>query len=119
MDGFCKTKKTEELTILQKLAKGDLSVQNKLKENKRAMESKRTSSLIHNKNVENRCKAISEDDAKRKSPFPVRKKIQHKELNLPLYPTTTIGSFLRPKKYAPGEQNLEKENYRQRNTTND
>lgn len=85
--------KTEELTILQKLAKGDLSVQNKLKENKRAMESKRTSSLIHNKNVENRCKAISEDDAKRKSPFPVRKKIQHKELNLPLYPTTTIGSF--------------------------
>lgn len=85
--------KVEELALLKKLAEGDLSVRNKLEENRRVMENKRTSLLIHNKKVEERCAAVSDNDAKRKSPFPVRKKIQHEKLQLPSYPTTTIGSF--------------------------
>jgi|AGTN01.2.fsa_nt_gi 5-methyltetrahydropteroyltriglutamate--homocysteine S-methyltransferase len=85
--------KAKELVVLKKLAEGDPSALIKLEENKRAMESKHTSPLIHNKKVEERCAAVSDKDAKRKNPFSVRKGIQHKALNLPLYPTTTIGSF--------------------------
>lgn len=72
--------KAEELALLKKLAEGDRSLLSKLDENRRAMENKRTSPLIHNRKVEERCAAVSENDAKRKSPFPVRKKLQQQEL---------------------------------------
>lgn len=85
--------KVEELAVLKKLAGGDQSAQSKLEENRQAMENKYTSPLIHNGKVKERCAAVSGNDAKRKSLFPVRKKIQQQEFQLPSYPTTTIGSF--------------------------
>ncbi|WP_352422415.1 5-methyltetrahydropteroyltriglutamate--homocysteine S-methyltransferase [Proteiniphilum sp.] len=106
--------KAEELALLKKLAEGDRSLLSKLDENRRAMENKRTSPLIHNRKVEERCAAVSENDAKRKSPFPVRKKLQQQELQLPSYPTTTIGSFPQTKevrswraKFKKGELSAE------------
>ncbi|MEA5129806.1 MAG: 5-methyltetrahydropteroyltriglutamate--homocysteine S-methyltransferase [Proteiniphilum sp.] len=106
--------KVEELALLKKLAEGDRSLLSKLDENRQAMENKRTSPLIHNKEVEERCAAVSDNDARRKSPFPVRKKLQQQELQLPSYPTTTIGSFPQTKevrswraKFKKGELSAE------------
>ncbi|OJV79624.1 MAG: 5-methyltetrahydropteroyltriglutamate--homocysteine S-methyltransferase [Bacteroidia bacterium 44-10] len=106
--------KAEELALLKKLAEGDRSLLSKLDENRQAMENKRTSPLIHNKEVEERCASVSDNDARRKSPFPVRKKLQQQELQLPSYPTTTIGSFPQTKevrswraKFKKGELSAE------------
>src|SRR5690606_19357388 len=65
----------------------------KLKANQLAVESRKISALIHNDQVKQRVNAITEADAKRKNIFFVRKEKQHSALNLPLFPTTTIGSF--------------------------
>jgi 5-methyltetrahydropteroyltriglutamate--homocysteine methyltransferase len=43
--------------------------------------------------IDENIKNISENDFNRKSLYSDRIKIQKKELNLPIYPTTTIGSF--------------------------
>lgn len=106
--------KVEELALLKKLAKGDPSVRDALETNRRVMNDKGTSSLIHNKRVEERCATVSDDDAKRKSPFSERKSIQQQVLHLPSYPTTTIGSFPQTKevrswraKFKKGELSAE------------
>jgi hypothetical protein len=49
--------------------------------------------LIHNSEVKNRVASIVHYDDKRQSDFSYRKQIQKEALNLPLFPTTTIGSF--------------------------
>lgn len=65
----------------------------KLTENKNAIESRRTSALIHNAAVKQRVSAITDKDAQRENAFSTRKKTQQDILKLPLFPTTTIGSF--------------------------
>ncbi len=62
-------------------------------DNQKDIADRHVSALIHNPQVKARVAALTDDDAHRKSPFGVRKALQHAELNLPLYPTTTIGSF--------------------------
>ncbi|MBO9591392.1 MAG: 5-methyltetrahydropteroyltriglutamate--homocysteine S-methyltransferase [Niabella sp.] len=63
-----------------------------LVENARCMEARKTASMIHKQQVKDRVAAITAADAERISSFPVRKEKQQ-ELGLPLFPTTTIGSF--------------------------
>jgi 5-methyltetrahydropteroyltriglutamate--homocysteine methyltransferase len=46
-----------------------------------------------NELVRERLKHVAEEDFQRHSPFPERRQAQHKALDLPMYPTTTIGSF--------------------------
>ncbi|MEJ1241006.1 5-methyltetrahydropteroyltriglutamate--homocysteine S-methyltransferase [Chryseolinea sp. T2] len=65
----------------------------RLAENLWAIESRRTSSLIHNPTVKERVSRITDADASRTNPFAKRKAKQKSELKLPLFPTTTIGSF--------------------------
>jgi len=91
---FAKQKLTEVAT-LKKLAAGeDASVTHKqLEDNIQSHQSRKTSPLIHNKTVSGRVAAITEKDARRDHPFHIRKDKQHKALALPLFPTTTIGSF--------------------------
>ncbi|QUM76205.1 5-methyltetrahydropteroyltriglutamate--homocysteine S-methyltransferase [Moritella sp. 24] len=55
--------------------------------------SRATSARIHNTAVQQRVAAITDQDAQRHSQFTQRIASQQKELNLPLFPTTTIGSF--------------------------
>ncbi|TKC05957.1 5-methyltetrahydropteroyltriglutamate--homocysteine S-methyltransferase [Pedobacter frigoris] len=64
-----------------------------LSENIQAHENRLTSSLIHNQAVKQRVESISEKDDRRKHNFAVRKTAQREALGLPLFPTTTIGSF--------------------------
>ncbi|WP_407429908.1 5-methyltetrahydropteroyltriglutamate--homocysteine S-methyltransferase [Arcticibacter sp.] len=61
--------------------------------NTRALDDRRNSTLTHRQEVKNRVQAIREEDSRRKNPFDVRQKLQQQRLKLPLFPTTTIGSF--------------------------
>jgi 5-methyltetrahydropteroyltriglutamate--homocysteine methyltransferase len=87
---FAKQKLAEVVT-LKELATG--KTQQKLPDNILAAESRRTSSLIHHPAVKERIAGITEKDTYRLHPFAVRKEKQHEALHLPLFPTTTIGSF--------------------------
>src|SRR5690554_953014 len=87
--------KVEEVVILKKLASLDAgtAISAELENNIKANESRRISKLIHNEEVKQRGDALEEADARRDNRFVVRRKEQQKALNLPLFPTTTIGSF--------------------------
>jgi 5-methyltetrahydropteroyltriglutamate--homocysteine methyltransferase len=64
-----------------------------LEKNQEAIQSRRTSDLIHKQSVKERVEAIRETDAKRTSTFAKRQALQLQLYKLPLFPTTTIGSF--------------------------
>ncbi|MCD8540470.1 MAG: 5-methyltetrahydropteroyltriglutamate--homocysteine S-methyltransferase, partial [Leadbetterella sp.] len=85
--------KIAEVAFLKRWASGERSEEAVLAANRQAMESKRTSSLIHNPAVKDRVDRVTERDARRESPFTVRRTRQQEVLDLPLFPTTTIGSF--------------------------
>ncbi|HTJ50803.1 MAG TPA: 5-methyltetrahydropteroyltriglutamate--homocysteine S-methyltransferase [Cyclobacteriaceae bacterium] len=61
--------------------------------NQEAIKSRETSSLIHHESVKKRTAAIGTGDDQRESTFAVRREKQVEALRLPLFPTTTIGSF--------------------------
>jgi 5-methyltetrahydropteroyltriglutamate--homocysteine methyltransferase len=87
--------KVAEVVTLKELASGTENKQilASFEENKKAIASRRTSSLIHNDEVKQRANAVTEKDAQRINTFKIRKEEQQKVLQLPLFPTTTIGSF--------------------------
>ncbi|MCV9388300.1 5-methyltetrahydropteroyltriglutamate--homocysteine S-methyltransferase [Reichenbachiella ulvae] len=87
--------KLEEIVTLKALAENVKAqdILSKLVDNKKANASRRTSGLIHNPLVQRRVKALSADDSQRLASFTERQKQQREVLNLPLFPTTTIGSF--------------------------
>ncbi|AYB29546.1 5-methyltetrahydropteroyltriglutamate--homocysteine S-methyltransferase [Chryseolinea soli] len=85
--------KLHEVSILKQLATLGKGSSQAFVENQRKVETRRTSSLIHNPAVKAQVAAIADADAQRAHPFAVRKKKQQAALKLPLYPTTTIGSF--------------------------
>lgn len=85
--------KLDEVVYLKQLANGDDIPKQKLRDNISCNEQRRTSALIHNESVKQRVQSITGNDARRNSPFNIRKEKQHKALQLPSYPTTTIGSF--------------------------
>lgn len=64
-----------------------------LLENRKALQSREKSDRIHNPAVKARVAGIQAEDMLRGSPYPQRKKVQQARLKLPLFPTTTIGSF--------------------------
>ena len=61
--------------------------------NRVAIQSRRASARIHKPEVETRCRSVTLADGVRTSPFPQRQELQRARLRLPLFPTTTIGSF--------------------------
>ncbi|WP_428740688.1 5-methyltetrahydropteroyltriglutamate--homocysteine S-methyltransferase [Tenacibaculum sp.] len=91
---FAKQKLTE-VSLLKKLSEKttDKEVLTAFEENKKAIANRKTSTLIHHNDVKLRVDSINETDSRRKNSFSIRKEAQNKVLNLPLFPTTTIGSF--------------------------
>ena len=87
--------KVAEVVTLADLAGRSPSYLSKaaLQNNVTDIEDRRTSALTNNEEVRRRMEAVTPDFAKRKSPFRERIVEQHRELYLPLFPTTTIGSF--------------------------
>ena len=91
---FARQKVTEVVTLAD-LAGRSPSYLSKaaLQSNVADIEDRRTSALTNNVEVRRRMDAVTPDFAKRKSLFRERIVEQHRELYLPLFPTTTIGSF--------------------------
>jgi 5-methyltetrahydropteroyltriglutamate--homocysteine methyltransferase len=87
--------KIEEVTLLKSFANKEQEIENSLRfiENTVANEDRKISKVIHNQAVKNRVTSIKTGDDQRQSEFSIRRQKQIKLLNLPLFPTTTIGSF--------------------------
>ncbi len=87
--------KLDEIVTLKALANAHYSetVLAKLEANKIAISNKKTSTTIHNPEVKSRVAKLTPEDSSRHSAFKIRQAQQKNDLNLPLYPTTTIGSF--------------------------
>ncbi len=88
------TQKLDEIIIIAKAANNkELEVLDALKTNKTALEARKFSARIHDEAVKERVASITESLVNRKSNFAARKEIQNNYINLPILPTTTIGSF--------------------------
>lgn len=88
------TQKLDEIAAIAKGATdGRENIAAELATSEQAQNSREASTRIHDRAVEDRVANISNDMKERKSAFATRQEVQHKALNLPLYPTTTIGSF--------------------------
>ena len=85
--------KIQEISTLKKELTSPGSCEKTLKENKKAINERKTSSLIHKKNVKERVESIDQAMFKRKNSYDIRAQKQREKYNLPLFPTTTIGSF--------------------------
>ncbi len=68
-------------------------VANSIKANAKAIDSHRSSKKVHNNALKMTLANLQPELFKRKSSFNQRKSLQQQHLNLPLLPTTTIGSF--------------------------
>ena len=71
----------------------DARVQQALAQSRAVQASRANSPRIHKPAVQARIEAITEADSQRQSPFATRIELQRARLNLPAFPTTTIGSF--------------------------
>jgi 5-methyltetrahydropteroyltriglutamate--homocysteine methyltransferase len=87
--------KVNEVSLLKNLSFNNPggSYQHQLAENKLANANRKSSVLIHNQAVKQRVAAITPQDAQRTNIFDIRRKEQQELLQLPLFATTTIGSF--------------------------
>jgi 5-methyltetrahydropteroyltriglutamate--homocysteine methyltransferase len=90
---FATQKVGEVATLAKGLTEGDEAIESELAANVEALESRSSSTRTRNPGVRERVEALTEDDAKRGSDFEVRREAQRAELELPLFPTTTIGSY--------------------------
>lgn len=92
---FAKQKLTEVSTLAALRSKKELDGDDKLTivKNSEDISSQVRSTLVHDPRVKMRLKALSKKDFEREAHYPMRKKIQQQHLNLPFFPTTTIGSF--------------------------
>jgi len=99
--------KCGELEIIRDTAIGkDTSV--KLKRNREAIQSRKVSTSVTNKNVQDKLQNIKKEMLTRNSPFTSRIKKQKEELDLPLLPTTTIGSFPQTKEIRKARSEFKK-----------
>jgi 5-methyltetrahydropteroyltriglutamate--homocysteine methyltransferase len=85
--------KLGEVALLAKAIDGRDVIREALADNMKAMQSRKTSSRVHNEEVESRLAAVNISMTSRKNPYTVRRLRQAEALSLPTLPTTTIGSF--------------------------
>jgi len=88
------TQKLNEISTIAKAADGEESdVKDILEQNVQNIQNRSSSSKIHNDKVKERTSKMDQSFINRQSNFAQRKEKQNNHINLPLLPTTTIGSF--------------------------
>jgi len=85
--------KIEELHLLAGVLGGDAEAARDLAAAASARAARLASPLLRNAQVRKRLAAVEPAMARRVSPYAKRAQLQQERLNLPLFPTTTIGSF--------------------------
>ncbi|KAF7584315.1 putative 5-methyltetrahydropteroyltriglutamate-homocysteine methyltransferase [Clavispora lusitaniae] len=86
------TQKLDAVVSIAKEASGE-DVSAIYAANAKSIKARQESSITTNPKVQERMATINESLSTRKSPFPTRLAAQKEKYNLPLFPTTTIGSF--------------------------
>ena len=88
------TQKLEELTVLGMAISGNRNeVETQIGASLQALMARRSLKSCHDKSVRQRITNLSPDMYWRKSRYPERHRVQQLKLDLPAFPTTTIGSF--------------------------
>ncbi len=90
---FATQKLDEVVTLARALREGRPAVAPALAANAAALASRRSSHRIRNAEVQARLAALTPAQGNRLHPYPIRAQAQRARLALPLFPTTTIGSF--------------------------
>lgn len=86
--------KLREVSVLAEATSGRKGATlDTFEESDKAAAARKTSKRIHNQAVKERSAKVTADMLNRRHAFADRIKVQQKALNLPLFPTTTIGSF--------------------------
>lgn len=86
--------KLDEIAVLARaLNEGREAVGRELADNADAVASRRRSTRVDDPEVKAATRAVTSDMGRRRSPYAQRAELQRRHLNLPDYPTTTIGSF--------------------------
>ncbi|OPX56408.1 methionine synthase (B12-independent) [Oceanospirillum multiglobuliferum] len=114
---FAKQKLAEVQLLGRAINEGRASVADALAENRAAIISRRLSDRVHNSAVKAAVGGILSSFGHRQSPYVERIAKQAQHLKLPLYPTTTIGSFpqtaeIRKTRQAYKQHNLTEAEYR-------
>ncbi|PVF99966.1 putative MET6-methionine synthase [Serendipita vermifera] len=104
------TEKAGEVAVLAAVLSDsqDATVAQRLEANKASISKRREFERNSDDAVRKRVAAITPDQLKRKSEFPARREAQKKHLNLPKFPTTTIGSFPQTKEIRNARAQLTK-----------
>ncbi len=88
------TQRLEELRVLATaLESGEDAVAHELEASRRAAQTRRESTRVHDAAVATRLAATGSEIEQRDSPYAQRRKAHRDRFGLPLLPTTTIGSF--------------------------
>jgi 5-methyltetrahydropteroyltriglutamate--homocysteine methyltransferase len=90
---FARQKLDEVVTVASLAKEATVARSEVVAENSALLAARRESPVIHRPGVKTRVEAVSPQDLKRQSHFSDRRRKQQQALNLPLFPTTTIGSF--------------------------
>jgi 5-methyltetrahydropteroyltriglutamate--homocysteine methyltransferase len=90
---FAVEKATELVIIAKAVTEGPAAVREQLEANAKSVQARASSSRTNDAKVKERQASVTEEQHNRKSAFPTRIAQQQSTLNLPLFPTTTIGSF--------------------------
>lgn len=95
LDGlsFADQKLAEITTITKGANEGEEAIKAELQESKKAHEALSNSPYRQNESVAEELANLSKDEVKRALPFAERIQLQQEDLQLPLLPTTTIGSL--------------------------
>lgn len=107
------TQKLHEITLLTHAIRGKKDTAS-FEKNAIAVKSRQSSKRIHNESVKKALKNVNAEMTKRNLPFQARSVLQQAALKLPLFPTTTIGSYPQTKdvreartQFKNGELSLE------------
>jgi len=116
---FAKQKLTEISALNRALVLGVDSVAEAFESSEAAANSRRHSDRVYSRAVRDQLETVVASDFERSSFFEARSRAQRSRLNLPLLPTTTIGSFpqtseVRKARAAFRNGDLSQEDYRQR-----
>jgi len=90
---FAKQKLQEIQLIARAVNEGESAVADELAASRAAIAARKASPRIHRPEVKAREAAVTEADLTRQAPYATRAQAQRERLHLPLFPTTTIGSF--------------------------
>ncbi|TKA78409.1 putative 5-methyltetrahydropteroyltriglutamate--homocysteine methyltransferase [Cryomyces minteri] len=90
---FACQKASEVAVIAKAVTEGPASVREHYEANAKSMKARAESERTNNAEVKDRQSKVTDEMHNRKSPFPERYAQQKQHLKLPMFPTTTIGSF--------------------------